>query len=546
MPAPRLPPLLEDQLAFPTAVGGDHARMLGRYGPDGVPVFVKQWRPGAGPELDTRMQWQAAAARALGDGCPPVLQRLRWSGAVWTVTRWLPGEAPSLPFTGGVLRQAVALLNRLHRAGFAHGDIKQDNFLLTPSGRLLLLDLDEVWHTGWSGPAPVLGPPSAQDPHRQPASAPSPRGDGYALGTLLADGPLRRALHAPLPIQRPPGLNDVAVDLPTFPAIPPDLPPVMGWVPIHAVPTRARALRQGPLGEAVLHSMAARGIGHMAAGRWWLEPTQLAVWWGESRPEPLTPAALLDTIDRGFPHDALAHAAHGTDPDPDLLLAAALACDTPAALRRAWRKLPQDHYYQSILTAALLADAGHHAQALDMLQHPGDRPSALTLRSLAHVDPHAALAALDGDHLPPDTALHLMALCHEHLGEIDLAVDHLTRACRTALPLQRARSATLASGLLLTSGRPEEALPFAQDALLALPPGAHPHLRSTAAAHERRALEASGARLAPSPELLHVISHHCSAETTRQAAHAEARLAERAGDPELDAHLLALTVAPDA
>ena len=81
MPAPRLPPLLEDQLAFPTAVGGDHARMLGRYGPDGVPVFVKQWRPGAGPELDTRMQWQAAAARALGDGCPPVLQRLRWSGA---------------------------------------------------------------------------------------------------------------------------------------------------------------------------------------------------------------------------------------------------------------------------------------------------------------------------------------------------------------------------------------------------------------------------------------------------------------------------------
>ena len=57
----------------------------------------------------------------------------------------IPEAVPLHRWTGDprrAARQAAELVARLHNAGFSHRDLKQDNLLFDPQGRLFLIDLE--------------------------------------------------------------------------------------------------------------------------------------------------------------------------------------------------------------------------------------------------------------------------------------------------------------------------------------------------------------------------------------------------------------------
>jgi hypothetical protein len=132
------------------------------------------------------------------------LRELVSSGGRWFFTMELIGgvdfvshvrAGPSLERCRDCVRQLLAVLAVLHATGKVHRDIKPSNVLVTPKGRVVLLDFGLVADTMADDPsadATVVGTPGYMAPEQARGGKASPAADLYAVGVMLheilADG----------------------------------------------------------------------------------------------------------------------------------------------------------------------------------------------------------------------------------------------------------------------------------------------------------------------------------------------------------------------
>ena len=109
------------------------------------------------------------------------------------------------------LRQLVEALRVLHRAGYVHRDVKPSNVLVTPEGRVVLLDFGLVSRVAeddaFTGGL-VAGTDGYMAPEQAAGLPVTPAADWYAVGVLLHE-----ALTGELPRQNVAALDGAPADL---------------------------------------------------------------------------------------------------------------------------------------------------------------------------------------------------------------------------------------------------------------------------------------------------------------------------------------------
>jgi tetratricopeptide (TPR) repeat protein len=89
---------------------------------------------------------------------------------------------------GDAICQLCDGLDFLHQSGLAHGDMKPSNALITPDGRVVILDfgIARNWKLGDDeGTDPLVGTPGYMAPERLSGEAATPASDMYAVGVML-------------------------------------------------------------------------------------------------------------------------------------------------------------------------------------------------------------------------------------------------------------------------------------------------------------------------------------------------------------------------
>jgi tetratricopeptide (TPR) repeat protein len=116
----------------------------------------------------------------------------------------------------GALRQLVAGVSAIHAAGKLHRDLKPSNVLVTPSGRLVILDFGLALAKGLPGSSVLGGTPAYMAPEQLSPAGATPASDWYAVGTMLYE-----ALTGQLPFLGT--SNDILRAKRSLPPIPPSL-----------------------------------------------------------------------------------------------------------------------------------------------------------------------------------------------------------------------------------------------------------------------------------------------------------------------------------
>jgi tetratricopeptide (TPR) repeat protein len=132
-----------------------------------------------------------------------------------------PAELAPAPWSNlerlrGALRQLVAGVSAIHAAGKLHRDLKPSNVLVTPSGRLVILDFGLAIAKGLPGSSVLGGTPAYMAPEQLSPDGATPASDWYAVGAMLYE-----ALTGQLPFQGT--SNDILKAKRSLPPIPPSL-----------------------------------------------------------------------------------------------------------------------------------------------------------------------------------------------------------------------------------------------------------------------------------------------------------------------------------
>jgi hypothetical protein len=99
--------------------------------------------------------------------------------------------------TRNIVRQLVAGLSALHRKGKLHRDIKPSNVMVTPEGRLVILDfglISDVIPDDAQTAECIAGTPAYLAPEQYRGAVPSEASDWYAVGVTLYEALTGRAL----------------------------------------------------------------------------------------------------------------------------------------------------------------------------------------------------------------------------------------------------------------------------------------------------------------------------------------------------------------
>jgi tetratricopeptide (TPR) repeat protein len=100
------------------------------------------------------------------------------------------GEAPNLVRLTRAFRQLIGGVQHMHAARFVHRDLKPSNVLVTPEGRVVVLDFGLIVESadpdaGITIAGQLLGTPAYMAPEQIESGEPGPAVDRYALGVML-------------------------------------------------------------------------------------------------------------------------------------------------------------------------------------------------------------------------------------------------------------------------------------------------------------------------------------------------------------------------
>ncbi|PRQ02954.1 Serine/threonine-protein kinase PknA [Enhygromyxa salina] len=97
------------------------------------------------------------------------------------------GQLPNQLRLRRALRQLLAALEHLHQRGYVHRDLKPSNVLVTPSGRVVVLDLGLVCDADAGDPIErgLVGTPAYMAPEQARQGQTGPAADLYAVGVML-------------------------------------------------------------------------------------------------------------------------------------------------------------------------------------------------------------------------------------------------------------------------------------------------------------------------------------------------------------------------
>ncbi len=217
-------------------------RVLGR--PVAVKILRKEYA--RDDRFRARFRQEATAAARLSH--PNIVTVYDFGYAedrLFIVMEYVPGEtlrqiidarAPLPPEEAlSLMVQACAGLGYVHRLGLVHCDVKPQNFLVTPDGRLKITDfgIARAWagtqETEQTAATVVWGSPQYFSPEQAAGKPPIPASDVYALGVVLYEMLTRRL---PFLANDPQELARLHREAPPVPpsAYVPNLPPALETV----------------------------------------------------------------------------------------------------------------------------------------------------------------------------------------------------------------------------------------------------------------------------------------------------------------------------
>ncbi|MEZ4268049.1 MAG: protein kinase [Myxococcota bacterium] len=142
------------------------------------------WPPSRAAAGSARLEPREAVRDARPPGEPLlVMELLAWARpALW------PGEAAPPEICAAVGLAAAEALAAVHALGAVHGDVSASNLLITPDGRVVLVDFGSARLADREVTQPAslrAGKARYASPEQQAGLPPTPQSDLYSLGVLL-------------------------------------------------------------------------------------------------------------------------------------------------------------------------------------------------------------------------------------------------------------------------------------------------------------------------------------------------------------------------